>query len=440
MNMKDNIAIEFKNVGKQYRLGRVGTGTLQHDLNRWFQTSILGKEDPYLKVGEVNDRSTKGHSDYVWALRDITFSVEQGDVVGIIGKNGAGKSTLLKLLSNITAPTMGDISYRGRIASLLEVGTGFHPEMTGRENIYMNGSIMGMTKAEITRKLDEIVDFAGVERYLDTPVKRYSSGMTVRLGFAVAAFLEPEILVVDEVLTVGDAEFQKKAIGKMQDVSRGEGRTILFVSHNMSAIRNLCKTGIVLKNGMIDYVGIADDSVSYYLETNISEVVAHSFVTNENRYRFECDVIHDVEMKEIRLLNSSPESIASDEPLKIELSLKKNSDRRTECQYSVVITDNSDVKILNIVSEMTPIPKDRDTFKVLLTVFPHGLPKGRYKIHIAVGQKDFSQALINYDVAFDLLSFEVKYITKAEKKEYFNYERSWGMILHNKECITAKIL
>jgi len=259
------IAIQFNNVGKQYRLGRVGTGTLSHDLNRFWQTQILRREDPYLKIGESNDRSKKGESDYVWALKDISFKVEQGDVVGIIGKNGAGKSTLLKLLSRITSPTIGSIKYNGRIASLLEVGTGFHPELTGRENIYMNGSIMGMTKTEITRKLDEIVDFAGVERYLDTPVKRYSSGMTVRLGFAVAAFLEPEILVVDEVLTVGDAEFQKKAIGKMKDVSQGGGRTVLFVSHNMAAVRSLCNTGVVLKNGLMELVGTAEDCVEHYL-------------------------------------------------------------------------------------------------------------------------------------------------------------------------------
>ena len=261
-------AIEFNNVGKMYRLGRVGTGTLSHDLNRWWTTTILRKEDPYLKIGETNDRSKKGHSDYVWALRDISFKVEQGDVVGIIGKNGAGKSTLLKLLSRITSPTTGSIRYQGRIASLLEVGTGFHPEMTGRENIYMNGSIMGMTKKEITRKLDEIVDFAGVERYLDTPVKRYSSGMTVRLGFAVAAFLEPEILVVDEVLTVGDAEFQKKAIGKMNDVAHSEGRTVLFVSHNMAAVKNLCTRGVVLENGGLAFDGSTDEAVNYYLQNN----------------------------------------------------------------------------------------------------------------------------------------------------------------------------
>lgn len=261
-------AIEFINVGKQYRLGLVGTGSLQHDINRWWQTSILGKEDPYLKIGEVNDRTTKGNSDYVWALKDINFSVEEGDVVGIIGKNGAGKSTLLKLLSHITSPSTGTIRYKGRIASLLEVGTGFHPELTARENIYMNGSIMGMTKHEIDRKLDEIIDFAGVERYLDTPVKRFSSGMTVRLGFAVAAFLEPEILVVDEVLAVGDAEFQKKAIGKMKEVSQGGGRTVLFVSHNMTSLRALCNHGVLLENGLVRYSGTINDVVTEYLSTD----------------------------------------------------------------------------------------------------------------------------------------------------------------------------
>ena len=268
------IAIRFDHVGKLYHLGTVGTGTLSHDLNRWWQTKILGHEDPYLKVGEVNDRAHKGNSDFVWALRDITFDVKQGDVVGIIGKNGAGKSTLLKLLSRVTAPTTGEIRVRGRIASLLEVGTGFHSEMTGRENIYMNGAIMGMTRAEISRKLDEIVDFAGVERYLDTPVKRYSSGMTVRLGFAVAAFLEPEILVVDEVLAVGDAEFQKKAIGKMQDVSRGEGRTVLFVSHNMAAVRRLCTRGILLDTGSVSFDGMTYDAIEQYLK---DEIIQTSF-------------------------------------------------------------------------------------------------------------------------------------------------------------------
>lgn len=258
-------AIEFNNISKLYRLGLVSTGTIAHDLKRWWTINVRGQEDPYLKIGETNDRSVKGESDYVWALKDIDFKVEQGDVVGIIGKNGAGKSTLLKILSKVTAPTTGTIRAKGRIGSLLEVGTGFHPEMTGRENIYLNGAILGMTKQEIAKKLDEIVDFSGCERYIDTPVKRYSSGMMVRLGFAVAAHLDPEILVVDEVLAVGDAEFQKKAIGKMQDVSRGEGRTVLFVSHNMTAVKNLCHNGIVLNNGKIAFNGNINDVIDHYL-------------------------------------------------------------------------------------------------------------------------------------------------------------------------------
>ena len=274
-------AIEFDNIGKQYRLGLVSTRTLTHDLNRWWQTAIRHREDPYLKIGETNDRSVRGSSDYVWALKDINFNVEQGDVVGIIGKNGAGKSTLLKLLSRVTGPTVGEIRARGRIGALLEVGTGFHPERTGRENIYLNGAILGMTKAEITRKLDEIVDFSGCERYIDTPVKRYSSGMMVRLGFAVAAHLDPEILVVDEVLAVGDAEFQKKAIGKMQDVSKGEGRTVLFVSHNMSSIQQLCKTGILLDQGRAVYSGSIGETIRQYLTDNDQRISLIAEPNNE---------------------------------------------------------------------------------------------------------------------------------------------------------------
>lgn len=261
-----DIAIKFENISKQYHLGKIGTGTLSHDINRWWTMNFRGKEDPYLKIGQVNDRSSKADGDYVWALKDINFEVKHGEVLGIIGKNGAGKSTLLKILSRVTSPTTGRITAHGRIASLLEVGTGFHPEMTGRENVYMNGAIMGMSKAEITRKFDEIVDFSGIEKYIDTPVKRYSSGMTVRLGFAIAAHLEPEILVVDEVLAVGDAEFQKKAIGKMQDVSRGEGRTVLFVSHNMAAVKSLCNNGLLLKNGFILKSGEINAIVASYLK------------------------------------------------------------------------------------------------------------------------------------------------------------------------------
>ena len=261
-----NVVLNIENVSKQYRLGVIGTGTLSHDLNRWWHR-VWGKEDPYAKIGAVNDRSLDDGSTYVWALKDINFKVKDGDVLGIIGKNGAGKSTLLKLLSQVTNPTTGKIEVKGRIASLLEVGTGFHPELTGRENIYLNGAILGMTKVEVTSKLDEIVDFAGVARYIDTPVKRYSSGMKVRLGFAVAAHLEPEILVVDEVLAVGDAEFQKKCIGKMKDVS-AQGRTVLFVSHNMTSIKNLCQRAIVLEDGKIKYDGGVEDAVNEYLSKN----------------------------------------------------------------------------------------------------------------------------------------------------------------------------
>ena len=273
-------AIEFIDVGKLYRLGLVSTGTFSKDFDRWWAMHILRKEDPYLKIGDVNVRSSKGDSDIVWALRNISFSVEEGEVIGIIGKNGAGKSTLLKLLSRVTAPTVGEIKVNGRIASLLEVGTGFHPEMTGRENIYMNGAIMGMTKAEIKRKFDEIVDFSGCERYIDTPVKRYSSGMIVRLAFSVAAHLEPEILVVDEVLAVGDAEFQKKALGKMQEVSRGQGRTVIFVSHNMTAIHNLCQKGVVLKDGMTDFMGHVDDAIEHYLKSTDLETTDQKLMTD----------------------------------------------------------------------------------------------------------------------------------------------------------------
>jgi lipopolysaccharide transport system ATP-binding protein len=259
--------IKVENLSKAYQLGDFGTGTISRDLER-FWARLRGKDDPFLKIGEINDRSTKGTSDVVWSLSDINFEVEQGDAVGIIGRNGAGKSTLLKILSRVTSPTTGSIKMKGRIASLLEVGTGFHPELTGRENIYLNGAILGMRKAEIKRKFDEIVDFSGVERYIDTPVKRYSSGMYVRLAFAVAAHLESEILIVDEVLAVGDAEFQKKCLGKMGQVSQGEGRTVLFVSHNMAAVKTLCNKGIVLANGQLIYQNKQLEAVSFYQTNN----------------------------------------------------------------------------------------------------------------------------------------------------------------------------
>ncbi|MDQ3190822.1 MAG: ABC transporter ATP-binding protein [Bacteroidota bacterium] len=311
--------IKVDNISKQYRLGIISSGTLSHDLNRWW-ASMRGKEDPFLKIGEENDRSKKGESDYVWALRNINFEVKQGDVLGIIGKNGAGKSTLLKILSRVTAPTTGQIKVKGRIASLLEVGTGFHPELTGRENVFLNGAILGMTKAEIKNKFDEIVDFSSVEKYIDTPVKRYSSGMHVRLAFAVAAHLEPEILIIDEVLAVGDAEFQKKCIGKMKDVS-GQGRTVLFVSHNMASVKSLCTSGVVLSNGGISYMGDIDKSVAEYMNIgSVNGVTEYKVFEGENKV-FNTEV--DILSAGIRAVGKNyGEAMRMDEDL--ELSFKMN--------------------------------------------------------------------------------------------------------------------
>ena len=422
--MDKNIAIEFDGVGKQYRLGLVGTGSLQHDLNRWWQTAILRKEDPYLKIGEVNDRSKKGTSDYVWALKDISFKVEQGDVVGIIGKNGAGKSTLLKLLSHITAPSVGHISYRGRIASLLEVGTGFHPEMTARQNIYMNGSIMGMTRHEITSKLDEIVDFAGIERYLDTPVKRFSSGMTVRLGFAVAAFLEPEILVVDEVLAVGDAEFQKKAIGKMKEVSRGGGRTVLFVSHNMPAVRNLCNNGIVLKNGMVDYTGPVDDCVDYYMASKVDDFAKHVVVKDSHR-----DMCFDRELEilEVKIENDN-RHIATDEPLFFEFKVKVNSKNVDKFTLGVHVKNLQDQTVGTYVSQIFNIPK-KSEFVVKMQINDHNLSRGRYTTCFNVGLKVLEYGNRDYDVVKNIVNFEVTDITKGQPITL--WLNSWGNILYH---------
>jgi len=258
--------ISVENLSKAYRLGVINHGMLYKDLQSWW-ARFRGKEDPNSVIGMYNQEQIDG-DDRFWALRDINFQVKQGDRVGIIGKNGAGKSTLLKILSRVTAPTKGNVRVKGRIASLLEVGTGFHPELTGRENVFLNGAILGMSKQEITKKFDEIVDFAGIGKFIDTPVKRYSSGMYVRLAFAVAAHLEPEILVVDEVLAVGDAEFQKKAIGKMEDVSKGEGRTILFVSHNMAAIKGLCNDCLLIETGKITMFDNVDKVISKYNSNN----------------------------------------------------------------------------------------------------------------------------------------------------------------------------
>jgi lipopolysaccharide transport system ATP-binding protein len=296
--MNDTV-IQVEGLSKQYRLGEVTTGTLSHDLNRWWHR-VRGRPDPYLTVTQANTRVRKpavGDSDgngragplsasqrwtardrpsppeYIWALNDINLEVRRGEVLGIVGANGAGKSTLLKILSRITAPTRGEVRVKGRMTSLLEVGTGFHPELTGRENVFLNGAILGMTRAEIAGRLEDIVEFSGCGRYLDTPVKRYSSGMTVRLGFAVAAHLEPDILIIDEVLAVGDAEFQKKCLGKMQNVAR-EGRTVLFVSHNMAAVRSLCGVGMLLREGCLAFRGDTSAAIDLYTGESLRSEVS----------------------------------------------------------------------------------------------------------------------------------------------------------------------
>ena len=392
-------AIKIENVSKQYRLGLVGTGTLSHDLNRWWTMNVLRKEDPFLKIGEVNDRSQKGTSDYVWALKDINLEIEQGDVVGIIGKNGAGKSTLLKILSRVTKPTTGSISYKGRIASLLEVGTGFHPEMTGRENIYMNGAIMGMTRAEITRKLDEIVDFAGVERYIDTPTKRYSSGMTVRLGFAIAAHLEPEILVVDEVLAVGDAEFQKKAIGKMQDVSKGEGRTVLFVSHNMASIKVLCNKGVLLKDGSVHFAGEINDVVNTYIGENYMENPKIYFedianaIGNENIR---------IKLFEVNPVMGSELNVESGICFKLQFY---NNNPNIMLDATFELSTINDVVVFHSGKVLSP---DKDSkqgiYEVIFSLPPFLLNAGKYKMKLIFGE---NQRHVLW-MCNDVLCFEIE--------------------------------
>lgn len=418
-------AIEFENISKQYRLGLVSTGTLSHDLNRFWQTKVLRREDPYLKVGEVNDRAHKGDSEYVWALKDINFKVEQGDVVGIIGRNGAGKSTLLKLLSRVTAPTTGTIRARGRIASLLEVGTGFHPEMTGRENIYMNGAIMGMSRAEITRKLDEIVDFSGCERYLDTPVKRYSSGMTVRLGFAIAAHLEPEILVVDEVLAVGDAEFQKKAIGKMQDVSRGEGRTVLFVSHNMGAVKNLCKRGIVLNQGQVAFDGDVEESVAFYTSNNlINKHIQYSTINNSFRRN---TPNLDFEYLDIKMLNDV-DNMSNEEPIKLQATIRRNNKKLQLCKFGIAIENISGETIGISYSENIEFPSTGSIFNINITFPYHQLLMGEYRLVCSISSFDYVSKVYDYDLIYYPITFCVNYLNSSHTISFSYWPQKTGLV------------
>lgn len=420
------LAIEIENLSKQYALGKIGTGTLTRDLNVWW-ARMRGKPNPYQKIGQINNRTQEANGDYVWALQDINLKIEEGEVVGIIGSNGAGKSTLLKILSRITTPTTGRITTYGRVASLLEVGTGFHGEMTGRENIYMNGAIMGMTRAEISRKLDEIVDFAGVAKYIDTPVKRYSSGMTVRLGFAVAAFLEPEILIVDEVLAVGDAEFQKKAIGKMQDVSKGEGRTVLFVSHNMSAVRSLCRRGIILQNGMQVFDGTADDAVDFYTATNITELRDSLEVTDKYR---RLGPQKEFEYLSVRMLNDI-HNVSNQEPLGFEMTFRRNVSSITECQLGITSRNSNDAFEWSCYSPVISLPENSDTFKVRMTVPHHNTPMGRHKLNFNISRNDYTACIRDYDIIYEVISFDVNFIDAAHTQPFTLWPRREGTSNHD---------
>lgn len=385
-----DIAIKAENLSKAYQLGEIGTGTISRDLERWY-ARIRGKEDPFLRIGETNDRTAKGSSDIVWSLKDINFEIEQGDAVGIVGRNGAGKSTLLKVLSRVTSPTSGRITGKGRIASLLEVGTGFHPELTGRENIYLNGAILGMRKKEITRKFDEIVDFAGVERYIDTPVKRYSSGMYVRLAFAVAAHLESEILIVDEVLAVGDAEFQKKCLGKMGEVSKGEGRTVLFVSHNMGSVKQLCKKAVLLEFGKIK----GHDSTSKIVEKYLQDRNSSTSVKQYNKYLTRVEVSQQNE--HIKIIADYDCNTKLDIP-----------------HLGFVIKNSEGIPIFASNPTLANLSNNRSSAKkgvIEVTVSQPKLIDGIYNVSIWFG--DSKQ---NFLEDLDALSFEV--VGMTENKQY----------------------
>lgn len=385
MSRRDNTAaaahsIEVEGVGKQYRLGLVGTGTLSHDLNRWW-ASVRGRPDPYLKVGERNARDAAGASEYVWALRDVSFAVRSGEAVGIIGANGAGKSTLLKLLSRVTAPSTGVLRLRGRVASLLEVGTGFHRELTGRENVFLNGTIMGLTRGEVEARLDEIFDFAGVARYADTPVKRYSTGMTVRLAFAVAAHLDPDVLIVDEVLAVGDAEFQRKAIGKMRDVAGEVGRTVLFVSHNMEAIARLCSRAIVLDQGSVAFDGPAAEGIRRYAALNFGKPGAIPLVERTDRKG-----LGRARFTSVRLLDGAGNPVAHaspGKPLVIRCGLRADGPREVYASLAVRDSDGAPFTILSGWARNRPLRIDGE-LAVDFRLDAVGLAAGKYIVDLQV--------------------------------------------------------
>ena len=404
MNKSESI-LKVAGLGKQYRLGQIGSGTISHDLNRWW-AKLRGKEDPFLKVGVENDRTLENNNEYVWAIRDISFEVNRGEVLGIIGKNGAGKSTLLKVLSKVTGPTKGEIVYNGRIAALLEVGTGFHPELTGRENVFLNGAILGMTRREVQEKFDEIVEFAGVKRYIDTPVKRYSSGMLVRLGFAVAAHLEPEILIVDEVLAVGDFEFQKKCLGKMDEVSKS-GRTVLFVSHNMAAVKNLCDRAIVIDKGSVVFSGNTDLAIDKYLDVSLSNNVEStkdlSFSTGGNEIS-QIEVLVNNELKQSSEIGDEL-AIRFNYTLSNAFDIKNFNvafriyDEEENCLCNEAISDRNQL-----------IPFESPAGKIEFKINDIRLYPGKYFVKLFIASPDWMHEFIATDIfsAFEILESSKK--------------------------------
>jgi lipopolysaccharide transport system ATP-binding protein len=415
--------LEVDNISKQYRLGLIGTGTISHDINRWW-SKLRGKGDPYLKIGEENNRESLSNSDYVWALKDISFDVYSGDVLGIIGKNGAGKSTLLKILSRVSSPTTGTIKSGGRVASLLEVGTGFHPELTGKENIYLNGAILGMTKKEIDSKIDEIVQFSGCQLYMDTPVKRYSSGMRVRLAFAVAAHLEPDILIVDEVLAVGDAEFQKKAIGKMQDISNTAGRTVLFVSHDMSAISRLCTRCILLKNGTIKSIGTTSQIIEEYLNDNSEGFLTYLEPKN--------DLEKDIQLEKVFLSTGDGQVLKGlhnvREPFFVNLHLKlPRTLNRSLVTFHfknfkddfVLFSDINDVK-----HNVQPLKKG--SYKYSIKIDQPLLKPDKYYLEVGITNKDNNQT----NHFRRVLNFELhdSENVRSQRAGYIYQELDWNLV------------
>ena len=393
-------AITVEGLSKAYQLGDFGTGTISRDVER-FIARIRGKEDPYLRIGETNDRTVKSDSDIVWSLKDLNFDIEEGDAVGIIGRNGAGKSTLLKVLSRITSPTTGSVKVKGRIASLLEVGTGFHPELSGRENIFLNGAILGMRKSDIKRQFDEIVAFAGVERYIDTPVKRYSSGMYVRLAFAVAAHLESEILIVDEVLAVGDAEFQKKCLGKMGDINHEQGRTVLFVSHNLSAIKSLCNKGIVLNNGLLYAEGTVDKCFDKYSALYVERSEKDHFIENFH-------ISGDLNLNHFSF---NKKTYTPDEKLEINIDISTGSEN-TITGFAILIYNNYEVRIGILDLRALELNKLNEYTNAKLSIEVDSLPLigGTYSIGIFINSKSYSGNLLNLlNIKIEDSAIEPKY-------------------------------